>query len=296
MDSCIKCQISIPSEECTIRCCECQGLYHLGTCSGISVSSFRTRREEQKKTWKCESCCVNRADAARLKEPPDPVVAILAEISRKLDELLPLKNTVHEIEKSINMMSEKYDSVLAELTRQDSEVKSLKGRVTKLEAVVAESELHKVNTAINDLEYQSRKLNIEMHGIPQEKNECLLGKVNAIASALNIDVLTKQDVSAMHRLPSRNDRVPGVIVRFTCQSIRDQWLEQRKRLPDVMPGHYITENLTAHNRRLLMTAKDWAEKNHFRFCWHRAGKIFVKKKEGDRARVIKSVADLDRLL
>lgn len=295
MNSCTKCQVSIPSEECTIKCCECLDLYHLGTCSGISVSSFRTKGDEHRKTWKCEKC-VDMADAASPIEPSNPVVVLLADISRKLDELLPLKTTVHEIEKSISMMSEKYDSVLAEQARQDSEVKALKCRVAKLETMVAEAELHKVSNTINDLEYQSRKLNIEIHGIPQEKNECLLSKVNVIASALNIDALTKQDVSAIHRLPSKNDRIPGVIVRFTSQLTRDEWLEQRKCLPDVMPGHYMNENLTAHNRRLLKTAKDWADQNNFRFCWHRAGKIFVKREEGGRACVIRNLADLDRLL
>lgn len=38
-------------------------------------------------------------------------------------------------------------TVLAEQTRQDSEVKALKSRVVKLEAMVAEAELHKVSTA-----------------------------------------------------------------------------------------------------------------------------------------------------
>lgn len=81
---------------------------------------------------------------------------------------------------------------------------------------------------INALEWQTRTMNLEIHGIPVSERENLNNKINQVTEKLGVPVLTDSEIVALHRLPARPDKVPGIIVRFAKQSTRDQWLEKRK--------------------------------------------------------------------
>lgn len=83
-------------------------------------------------------------------------------------------------------------------------IKNLKSRVSILEKGDSSSEVQSVTAALNELEFQCRKLNIEIHGIKEKDDECLLTEVNVIDSKLGIDLLTEHSVCAVHRLPYKN--------------------------------------------------------------------------------------------
>lgn len=226
----------------------------------------------------------------------DPeLTACLADITRRLDALAELPTQVGEIRKSIQMMSEKYDEILNRQAKQEKDICSLNKRVGKLETVCASAEIQHLRATVNDLEFRSRKLNIEVHGIPVAPNEDLLCKLNEVAKSVNLPELTVNDIDAIHRLPTRPNKTPGIIVRFFRQSTRDTWLEKRKALRNNSSTVSITENMTKHNRELLRLTKEWAESNDYRFSWHCNGKVLVRKSELANAVVIRSAADLDRL-
>lgn len=51
--------------------------------------------------------------------------------------------------------------------------------------------------------------------------------------------------------------------------------------------------MTKQNRELLAKTKEWAKANGFKYTWHRNGKIFARRKDGDDAVVIRSEDDLE---
>lgn len=219
----------------------------------------------------------------------------LADITRRLDALAGLPAQVGEIKDSIQLLSQKYDDILSRQVKQETVISSLNKRVGKLEADGTSGDIQQLKATVNDLEFRSRRLNIEVHGIPATPNEDLLRRLNDVAKIANLPDLTGNDIGAIHRLPSKPNRIPGIIVRFAQQSTRDKWLGKRKVLRDASSGVSITENMTQQNRELLRCAKDWAQNNGYRFSWHCNGKILVRKREGDNAVVIRCLADLDKL-
>lgn len=52
---------------------------------------------------------------------------------------------------------------------------------------------------VNDLEYQSRWLSLQVHGISFVKGENLMTSLNRAADKLEIPELTKADIASMHR-------------------------------------------------------------------------------------------------
>lgn len=293
---CSKCRFLIGSDVNALTCSDCDRSYHLGECSGVSESTYKSKKDGYKKAWRCPSCKPGKCkgDQAGKNKPDLDVARLLADINRKLDSLEPLKVTVDNIEKKIQEVSKQYDDVLKNQIRQDKEIKELRKRMDAAEKANPANEIERLQSEISDLEWQSRKLNLEVHGVIKTENENLLDKVNEVASRLQLPPLTTNDVVAMHRLPAKPDKVPHIIIRFTRQTTKEQWLQNKKKLFGTKPDVFIVENMTKKNRELLWKAKEWAKGAGFRYVWHRSGSIFARKKDGDRPIVVRSEDDLLR--
>lgn len=293
---CLACHGALPSTG-FLSCTECENDYHVGKCSGVTAAFFKTKEESLQTTWKCPTCSTARlrgANGRKLSTDSDILVA-LASISAKLEALGPLSEKVDGIESSINMMSSKYDEVLEALKRQDEDIKKLNKRVDMLEEKDHSEEVAKLREDLNELEWRNRRLNLEIHGLPEKDDENLLNTVNEIAQQIKVPELTAESIGALHRLPAKQGKAPGIIVRFLRQKDRDYWLSQSKAVKNTKDSVFITENLTKGNRELLFKTKQWAKVYNYKFAWHHNGKILLRKAEGLSAQVIRSVDDLSEL-
>lgn len=297
-DTCPCCDDELQVESNSLKCVECGYFYHLGACSGVTDETFKSKREFWRNSWRCQTCQTAKSrgsQSGKQKQDDCNIAAVLATINRKLDSLVTLQDTVSAIEQSVNLMSAKYDEVLLHMRQQDGEIKDLKKRVANIEKREKDVNLIQMQQDMNALEWQTRKMNLEIHGIAVSERENLLSKINQMADKLGVPELSESDVVAVHRLPARPEKIPGIIVRFAKQATREQWFDKRKTLNRTDEDGYILENMTKQNRALLWSAREWARQSNYRYCWHRNGKIFLRRKDGDGVILIKSEADFERL-
>lgn len=299
-DICLKCLEPLSDDVADVTCTECKFMYHFCTCSGIAESTFKskgeTKSEKFQKSWRCETCSTSKTRSGRSvkakKDTEIDVVAMLTCMNKKLNSLLSMKETVDGIEVSIQTMSDKYDELLEHVRQQDNDIKSLKKRVQKIENAGNDRQPAEVKQDLNQLEWRSRIQNLEIHGVRQAENEDLLSLVNQVAVKLGVPTLTPSDIASMHRLSSKPEKIPGIIVRFAQQQTRDHWFDQRRNLKRPQDSEYLLENMTRQDKALLWTTKEWAREHNYQFAWHRNGKIFVRRKAGDRATPVRSENDL----
>lgn len=295
-NKCISCNEDLPDDGRVMTCSDCSYAYHVGVCSGISESSYKSKAN---KAWRCPTCrTANQRglQGSKQKKMLEPDIAsLLTEINAKLDSLTPLKETVDSIEQSMQVLSGKYDEILEKLNKQDGEIRNLRQRVDKMEKVNAKAEIKFLKEQVNELEWRGRRQNLEIHGIPAEANEDLLEKINDVAKNLDQPELSDADVIAVHRVRGKPDKVPGIVVRFARQSVRDKWLDCRRKLRRSETAVHIMENLTKQNKTLLWLVKEWAKSSQYQYTWHRDGKIFVRKRDGERAIVVRCEDDLTAL-
>lgn len=289
--SCALCNDALPDDGCIMSCTECKCQYHLGDCSGISVKVFKSKNDSFKGSWKCRDCKKQGSQKGQQKKEHD-IAVILAGINEKLASLMALKETVESIEKSQQLIAAQYDDILKQVNQHDNKIADLHKRLERVEHLERKQDLQ---SAVHDLEWRSRKLNLEIHGIAQTVNEDLLCKLNELATRLEIPPLNESEITDIHRLPSRADRVPGIIIRFARQSTRELWLEQKKKLRGVKPNVYIQENMTKRNRELLSAAKEWRKRAEYKYVWHKNGSVLVRKTDGERAVVIRCEDDLIKI-
>lgn len=201
------------------------------------------------------------------------------------------------MEKAIGFMSDKFDEFEKKIDRQDKEIKALKTRVTELEQAGDNSDVVQTQLLqeLRELEFRSRRQNLEVHGIAVVPNEDLIAKLNNVADKLEVPHITSCDVVSVHRLPSKGNNIPGIIARFASQATKDAWLANKSKLNGNEPRVYIQENMTRHDRELLRSIKDAAKDKGYRYVWHVNGKILVRKTDGAKAIRVRSTEDFARL-
>lgn len=301
-DICMLCKVIVSDKDRKMVCSECEFPYHLGDCSGIAESTFKSKGDSWHKQWRCQTCRLNRQRSGQIAKQksdfdldPSAVMMTLAAMNKKLDTLLDLKDTVDGIEHSIQMLSDKYDAVLSHMTEHDKEIKELRKRVETVEKSDAKAEIKELKKQVNELEWRSRRQNLELHNVPMTERENVLEKVNSVARMMNVPELTASDMVSAHRLASKSDKVPGIIVRFASQITRDLWFRKRLSLKEAETNVFLLENLTGHERSLLWTAKEWARANAYKYAWYRNGNVLLRKQDGGRVLVIRNEDDLRKL-
>nr|XP_037276084.1 uncharacterized protein LOC119169095 [Rhipicephalus microplus]XP_037276085.1 uncharacterized protein LOC119169095 [Rhipicephalus microplus] len=296
-DICLACMLTLETTDAKVKCKKCGNSYHIEQCSGLTEPLDKTRSgTNSRKNYVCSTCktgapCVGAGAAAAARQDFNFAVAF-AELSQKLDFLMPLNEKMNSIEQAVQTMSDHFDTILKRLDSQDKQIEQLRKRTEQLERARPDEELHQINSDLNDLEMRSRSRNLEIHGKLFNEHENLLQKINEIARMIQVPEVSDHDLEAYHRLPAKANKTPAIIIRFQSQKLRDMWLQKRRLLKEKDANIYFSENLTRRARTLLWTVKQWARDNGFRYVWYANGKIFIRRKDGEPSHVVRDASQL----
>ena len=165
-----------------------------------------------------------------------------------------------------------------------------------------------IATELEQLEQYGRRENLEIHGIPINKEESTNQIVKHVATLLKVD-LTNDQISTSHRLipnhsNSNIDRskvqknVP-IVVRFANRDKRNEIYSKRHLLKSDSKLNTsridIRENLTSLRKSLHKEAKKVKNQLNYNFLWTSQGQIFLRKSPTSRVIRISSLSALDNL-
>ncbi|KAF9804077.1 hypothetical protein SFRURICE_020505 [Spodoptera frugiperda] len=138
----------------------------------------------------------------------------------------------------------------------------------------------------------------------------LLNTTTTNSDVLNM-VVDANSIRDIYRVNTKIDSNKPIIVEFTSVITKEKLIEQCKKfnlqhknnklntshlnISGPQKSVYISEHLTSRARRLFFLARGFANTNEFKFCWTAGGKVFIRKKEGERLIRINSESDLCNL-
>ena len=176
---------------------------------------------------------------------------------------------------------------------------------TRIEAMearekIADKTIHDLEEKYDDIEQYSRKFNLEIHGIPERKEEDITQIILDLADTIDADV-REEDIDICHRLYKAEGKARPIIVKFTNYDSKYEMYSKRLRLRKVdnrekfgVERVFINENLTS--RRALLYSKvrkkvkDYSAWN----TWTMDGKIFLRKSPTGRPFRIKAEDDINK--
>ena len=233
------------------------------------------------------------------------VEEVLKKTSSMASDIQSIKESQEFISKQFDDLSKELENVKKCMEEKDKKINQLEQDVNYLN-----KELLKEIEKNDDLNQYGRRDNLELHGIPVQKNENTNEIVIGMIKHLNIE-LKSSDISISHRLPVKpnpakeiNDdektrKHPPIIVKFVRREVRNQIYSKRAYLRKVkdfglegMKNLFINENLTTKIKQLFGKANWLRKEKAYKYIWTNGGTIYVRKNEKSQPLKISKEDDL----
>lgn len=206
-----------------------------------------------------------------------------------------------ELKSSMDVMSNKYDEFLANISILEKERQADKLIIKELE--------EKLET----LERKCRGTSIEIRNMPKqnrETKETLCAELLQLGKTLNVNI-DESNIRDIYRLKSKDDSNP-VIVDLTTVPIKDKVIRAVKNFnkskakeDKLNTTHlnakyqnkplYIAETLTHRTQKLYFLARQFKKSHGFNFCWTANGFVYLKQNEGSPHIRVTHASDIDKL-
>lgn len=315
-----------------MECSKCKEKYDL-KCVNMTTDNFNKVTDKNKKQWVCQTCIndnsmigdsstpiysssqsqisdnVSQTRRCRGKTGASPnsgldersQTEILTQIKLLRQDIQELKCQLDTVSSTLQQKTEEYEKRLQD---KDLEIFELK------------TSLADVQSYLNNQEQYHLRNELEIAGLPEQKNESLTHLILTTSKKLGVD-LSESDIDQIHRVgrkrnqsPNNLDKPRPVTVKLLRKSKRDELLSAAKvrrnmTSQDLITGPpstlYFNERLTKTNRKLFGEARKRAKEYKYRFCWVRNGAIYVRKGENTNeqkypAILIRSLDDIDELI
>lgn len=338
--SCERCSQEIKTRE-FLKCCSCVKYYDL-LCTNVSEKRFyNTMREEHKSNWKCEKCIgiektsdgsggdpaflnvTIRNHPGKSNASASPGVLFDAESSDLVVEMRLLREEVRasraemqEFRCAISSLTSAVSACSRRIDDLTTRVETLENRqrepltpggTSALEQTIAELKLE-----LNDRDQELLCNDIEIAGIPEEKNENSTHIIMTVATKLGVtlderDVVSAERAGAARRAESDGQaaRPRPLVVRLARRVQRDELLNAARVRRNVTTAglglastecrFYVNERLTRVNRSLFYKARTESQRANWKYVWTRDGKIFTRKEHGASRHRLRSETDMTKI-
>lgn len=221
---------------------------------------------------------------------------------------LAIESLKDDFTKTTDYLADEQNDLKAELLAANNKI-----RVLEQEKQALNSEVCDIERRMDTLDRASRSRNVEIHCVPQKRNENLFFLVKKLYDAVKLSV-SDTDICSVRRVAKMNpnsDRPRSILLTLPSERHRDILMSAFKRYnkenPTNMistnhleiPGEtkllYLSEHLSAKCKELHAAARRAAKEHGFKFVWVKFGKIYVRKDEHSNPILIKSVNCLDKL-
>lgn len=238
---------------------------------------------------------------------------IVETLSRKIETTIR-----QELDTAIDILKSEFTETTDFLAKEQSDLKSQIVQQSKtvkeleLKNLSLQESLHTINKKLTLIDNMSRSVNLEMHAVPENKNENVLALFKKLCDITKVQ-LDSSAVRACRRVArfTHSDRPRNILVTLQSSRQRDEVISAVHRfnknhandklnsthlgVPGTACKVYVAEHLSPENKLLYASARKAANENGFKYVWVRYGKIYVRKNETSNAILIKNAESVKML-
>ncbi|XP_026318863.1 uncharacterized protein LOC113239142 [Hyposmocoma kahamanoa] len=298
-----------------VQCSVCRCHYDF-PCAGITEGGFR-KLGDRKATWRCASC-----KNPTSPNPPVDLDDVMAELKRlsaitaslpqladsvksihtELAELKNLKSNLTDVKESLNYVHNSVDTLSSKICNIEKEIQIL--LKTKDEVQHLQQRMEKLEGLVRDGERRSRMNNIEIKGVPVTQSENLFQIFAKLGEHIKCPI-PREQINYIARIPMRNDKVNKTIIVSVHNRYNKEDFVAAARKSTIVPADlnlsgnnriFVNDHLNLEDKLLLNKVKTLAKEKDFAYTWVKGCKIYVRKSPTSHVIVIKSEADLKKLV
>lgn len=213
--------------------------------------------------------------------PENQIMDAITALTAKIDQIGVKVNEIDTLKEMIADTNSNLSNITVSLNNLKVENSSLKAQINSL--TLQNSELQ---NKINNLDQYNRKNNVIIQGIPVVEGENVREQVMRLAKRLKVEIFD-YDINATHRLPSRENAIPPIIVRLNNREKKSALVANSKKLrlrgddssQNSSVPIFVNDHLTKLTSELLHKAKQAQREGKVSHAWCREGNIFVRLNE-----------------
>lgn len=261
---------------------------------------FRSQTENRRRKQNVKDDCQNDRTLHKDSLPNDTDMENI--FQTKNPNLSDILKVLKGIFLSQQYISAKYDEFLIHNKQIEEKCNYLSNENTKLKEEVAE-----LKSRVHNNEQILREKNVEIHGIPFEKEENLGNIIKHIAENFDIP-LQERDIDCMYRIKNtrraNNKNAEPIIVTFMKKETKEKFMSSRRRrsvyAKEIGFGNsqnqiYVNEHLTSRNKELLWNARNIRKERNYKYVWYNHGNIYLRKNDNSEIIRINDKTDLAKL-
>ncbi|XP_047546068.1 uncharacterized protein LOC125077977 [Vanessa atalanta] len=219
------------------------------------------------------------------------------------------------VERLKSEFTQSLEFIAAEQNSLKDDVKTLRKTVHTLqeENTKLKSDVNDASRRLAILEKSSRSRNIEIHLIPEKRNENILGIIKKICEVVKAPI-TESDICAFRRVSKLNassDRPRNILVTLPSERHRDVLISAFRRynktnkssslntsdlqIPGDKKNIFLAEHLSPECKIVHAATRKMAKERSYTFVWVRNDRVYTRKNEQSPALLIKNIEDLKKL-
>ncbi|KPJ08619.1 hypothetical protein RR48_12372 [Papilio machaon] len=212
---------------------------------------------------------------------------------------------IKELQQSLQFNDTQYEELVKKTTVLTEDTKKISNLEAELQRL--HNENRKLKSDFNANEQRERLLNLEIVGIPEDRNENLSELLFKLASYAGVTI-TCNDILHVNRISPRT-KVQGrprlIIVKFASRLTKDNFFSQVRKCrittKDInLQGEpkpiFINDHLSPYNKFLLRKCKELAKLKHYQYVWSKNGRIYTRKNDTTQALQIVEEEDLKKIV
>ncbi|XP_075155306.1 uncharacterized protein LOC142228697 [Haematobia irritans] len=283
---CGRCKLPVKENEEAIECDKCLKTLH-AMCTMIDKRQFDQLMSDDKEEYVCFMC--NKGCDGNIESELKEIKTKLSKLDQ-LDALNKL-NQLDSLQESMLFMSQKFDDVLKGIKENKKQIDAMRKETNILKA--ENNELKKTVKFLND------------HRV---RNDCLISGIenvnssNAVESV--IDIMKKvevnlkpEDFEAAYYIGKKESKKKMVVAKFETKAAKQKVMSAKMKLGanEETKSIFVNDFLSKETLGLLNHAKALKSVG-FRRVYAAGGKVFAKRSELSKPRVINSEDEVDEIL
>ncbi|XP_026322775.1 uncharacterized protein LOC113232312 [Hyposmocoma kahamanoa] len=274
-----------------------------GVDQSINETSYITVRAKQQRSSPAPDCANYITEDTLRSILHQEMSHILEKKIKDLvsNELICITQQMAGFNESMTFFNTQFEEMKNSLEEKNSQLIQLEKENTNLQATMRD-----LTSRMNLIEQNLRESNIEINGIPENRNENLPNIVLQLTKATG-NPLTDTDILHAVRVAKFNKddgRPRAAVVKLRSPRLRDAVLAGvanfNKKTPDnkLCSHHlgiggsrspvFVSEHLTPTSKQLHAATRKKAKEAGYKFVWVRNGRVFVRKDEQCQYLLIKN--------
>lgn len=276
---CGQCRMEVKEDkEDIIECDKCERMFHV-VCAKLDKRQFDHLLKNKDEEYICYICDDSNASAGTVKEE-------LQHIKAKLDKL-------DQLQESMNFMSTKFDEVLKGISENKKKIERIEKENQNLKM-----EVKNLKDSMKFLNDQRVKNDCIISGINYDSEKNAAQAVIEFSKTVGADI-PKESIDDAYYLRNKTQTNPktSLVVKFISKSAKDTFMAVKPQLKkkEETKSIYVNDFLSKESMHLLNYARSLKSIGFERVYSH-SGRIFAKKNEITKPRLIRSEEDVNTIL